>query len=285
MLKYDAILAGEVQKPGLGPLHTEFDGKGNAYTSMFISSEVVKWKLGTWEVLDRMPVYYSVGHIMIPGGDSKKPWGKYLVAMNKITKDRYLPTGPEMAQSAQLIDISGDKMKMLLDFPTIGEPHYAQALPASLIKDKSVKFHTLTENTNPHAVRAESETNISRTGKTVHVEMVAIRSHFAPDNIEGVQVGDTVKFHVTNIEQDWDILHGFAVLGANTSELILQPGETRTLTWVPKEEGIYPFYCTDFCSALHQEMSGYVRVSPAGSSVPLVANISPKAKAQMAGAK
>jgi nitrous-oxide reductase len=285
VLKYDAILAGEVQKPGLGPLHTEFDGKGNAYTSMFISSEVVKWKLGTWEVLDRMPVYYSVGHIMIPGGDSKKPWGKYLVAMNKITKDRYLPTGPEMAQSAQLIDISGDKMKMLLDFPTIGEPHYAQALPATLIKDKSVKFHSLAENTNPHAVRAESETNISRTGKTVHVEMVAIRSHFAPDNIEGVQVGDTVKFHVTNVEQDWDILHGFAVLGANTSELILQPGETRTLTWVPKDEGIYPFYCTDFCSALHQEMQGYIRVSPAGSNVPLAANISPKAKAQMAGAK
>jgi nitrous-oxide reductase len=283
ILKYDAILAGEVQKPGLGPLHTEFDGRGNAYTSMFISSEVVKWKLGTWEVLDRMPVYYSVGHIMIPGGDSKKPWGKYLVAMNKITKDRYLPTGPEMAQSAQLIDISGDKMKMLLDFPTIGEPHYAQAIPASVIKDKQVKFHALTENANPHAVRAESEANIARVGKTVHVEMVAIRSHFAPDNIEGVQVGDTVKFHVTNIEQDWDILHGFAVLGQNTAELILQPGETRTMTWVPKDVGIYPFYCTDFCSALHQEMSGYIRVSPAGSTVALMANTSPKARAQMTG--
>ena len=170
VLQYDAIIAGEVQKPGLGPLHTEFDGKGNAYTSMFIRSEVVKWKLGTWEVLDRMPVYYSVGHIMIPGGDSKQPWGKYLVAMNKITKDRYLPTGPEMAQSAQLIDISGDKMKMLLDFPTIGEPHYAQAIPASVIKDKQVKFHSLAENTNPHVVGPRSEASIKRVGKTVHVE-------------------------------------------------------------------------------------------------------------------
>src|SRR5215203_770759 len=157
VLKYDAILVGEVKNPGLGPLHTEFDGKGNAYTSMFISSEVVKWKLGTWEVVDRMPVYYSVGHIMIPGGDSKKPWGKYLVAMNKITKDRYLPTGPEMAQSAQLIDITGEKMKMLLDFPTIGEPHYAQAIPASLIKDKQVKFYKLAENTHANVVKAESE--------------------------------------------------------------------------------------------------------------------------------
>lgn len=282
VLKYDRIVAGEVQKPGLGPLHTEFDGKGYAYTSHFISSEVVKWKLGTWEVVDRIPVYYSVGHIMIPGGDSEKPWGKYLVAMNKITKDRYLPTGPELTQSAQLIDISGDKMKMLLDFPTKGEPHYAQALPAGLIKDKQVKFYRLTENTHPQKVAAEKEAGITREGKTVRIKMAAIRSHFAPDNIEGVQVGDTVLFHVTNIEQDWDILHGFAILGAQNAELILAPGETRTLKWIPQREGMYPFYCTDFCSALHQEMQGYVRVSPAGSTVALKANTSPKAATQLA---
>lgn len=285
ILNYDAILAGEVQKPGLGPLHTEFDGKGNAYTSMFISSEVVKWKLGTWEVLDRIPTYYSIGHLMIPGGDSKKPYGKYLVAMNKITKDRYLPTGPEMFQSAQLIDISGDKMKLLLDFPTIGEPHYAQAIPAALIKDKQVKFFSLAENGHPQATKAETDGGITRQGKNVRVKMIAIRSHFAPDNIEGVQVGDTVYFHVTNIEQDWDILHGFAVLGAENSELILNPGETRTMKWVPKTPGIYPFYCTDFCSALHQEMSGYIRVSAAGSNVPLTANTSPRSAQQVSRLK
>jgi nitrous-oxide reductase len=282
VLKYQAVLAGEVQKPGLGPLHTEFDGRGNAYTSMFISSEVVKWKLGTWEVLDRAPTYYSVGHLMIPGGDTKKPWGKYLVAMNKITKDRYLPTGPEMAQSAQLYDISGDKMKLLLDFPTIGEPHYANAVPASLIESKQVKFFKLTDNTHPSVTRAESEGGITRAGKRVDVKMIAIRSHFAPDNLEGVQLGDTVYFHVTNIEQDWDILHGFAVLGANTAELILNPGETKTLKWVPTATGVFPFYCTDFCSALHQEMQGYIRVSPAGSTVALKANTSPRAASQLA---
>jgi nitrous-oxide reductase len=284
VLKYAAILAGEVQKPGLGPLHTEFDGRGYAYTSHFISSEVVKWKLGTWEVVDRIPVYYSVGHIMIPGGDSKKPSAKYLVAMNKITKDRYLPTGPELAQSAQLIDISGEKMKLLLDFPTMGEPHYAQALPASLIKDRQVKFYKVDESTHPWVTRRENEAGIKRVGRTVHVNMVAIRSHFAPDNIEGIQVGDTVLFHVTNVEQDWDILHGFAILGAENAELIMAPGETRTLRWTPKSTGIFPFYCTDFCSALHQEMQGYARVSPTGSAVPLVANVSAKAQTQLARA-
>jgi nitrous-oxide reductase len=111
--------------------------------------------------------------------------------------------------------------------------------------------------------------------------MIAIRSHFAPDNIEGVQQGDTVYFHVTNIEQDWDILHGFAILGNENSELILQPGETRTIRWIPKNASIYPFYCTDFCSALHQEMSGYVRVSPRTSTVALSATISKKAQSQL----
>jgi nitrous-oxide reductase len=175
-------------------------------------------------------------------------------------------------------------MKLLLDFPTIGEPHYAQALPASLIKDRQVKFFKLAENTHPWAAKAESEASISRQGKQVHVKMVSIRSHFAPDNIEGIQQGDTVYFHVTNVEQDWDILHGFAILGANNAELILQPGETRTLKWVPQKPGMYPFYCTDFCSALHQEMQGYARVSPAGSTVALSANTSAKAKTQMARA-
>ncbi len=269
VLKYEAILAGVVQKPGLGPLHTEFDGKGNAYTTFFISSEVVKWKLGTWEVVDRAPCYYSVGHLMIPGGDSKKPDGKYLLAMNKITKDRYLPTGPELAQSAQLYDISGEKMKLLLDFPTVGEPHYAQAIPASKVMPKSKKIFPIEENQHPYAAKGEKFARVERQGNIVRVYMTTIRSHFAPDNIEGIKVGDKVYFHVTNLEQDWDTPHGFSVMGAQNAELLIMPGQTKTLLWEPVREGVFPFYCTDFCSALHQEMQGYARVSPAGSNTPL----------------
>jgi nitrous-oxide reductase len=269
VLQYEAVLAGEVKNPGLGPLHTEFDGKGFAYTSMFISSEVVKWNVGTWEVVDRIPTYYSIGHLMIPGGDSQQPWGKYLVAMNKITKDRYLPTGPELAHAAQLIDISGEKMKLLLDFPTMGEPHYAQGLLASVIQDRQVQIFPIEENNHPYATRSEADARVERNGSEVHVYMTTIRTHFAPDNIEGLRVGDKVYFHVTNLEQDWDTPHGLAVMGARTSELLVMPGETRTLVWEPQQPGVYPFYCTDFCSALHQEMQGYARVSPRGSATPL----------------
>lgn len=269
VVKYESALYGEVKKPGLGPLHTEFDGKGNAYTSMFVSSEVVKWNIKDLKVVDRVPTFYSVGHLMIPGGDSKKPFGKYLVAYNKITKDRYLPTGPELSQSAQLYDISGEKMQMILDYPTIGEPHYAQAAPASLITANSLKFFKIDENTNAYASKGEATTKVVREGNKVHVYMTAIRSHLTPDNIEGVKMGDEVFFHITNIEQDWDVPHGFAIKGASNAELLIMPGETQTLKWAPDRTGIFPMYCTDFCSALHQEMSGYVRVSPAGSNVPI----------------
>jgi len=269
ILNYDDVVAGVVKQAGLGPLHTEFDGEGNAYTTFFISSELVKWKVGTWEVLDRAPTYYSVGHLMIPGGNSRKPFGKYAVALNKITKDRYLPTGPELSQSAQLYDISGDKMELLLDFPTVGEPHYAAGAPADLIKPNQLKLYKLEENNHPYAVKSEKETKVTREGNQVHIYMSTIRSHFAPDNIEGIQVGDEVFWHVTNLEQDYDVPHGISMIGAQTSELLIMPGQTETFKWFPKKEGVWPFYCTDFCSALHQEMQGYVRVSPKGSDVPL----------------
>lgn len=269
VIKYEAALHGEVKKPGLGPLHTEFDEKGNAYTSMFVSSEIVKWNVKTLEILDKIPTYYSIGHLSVMGGPTMKPYGKYMVAYNKITKDRYLPTGPELAQSAQLYDISGDKMKLLLDFPTVGEPHYAEAIPASMIQANSLKIYKIEENEHPYAAKGEGKARVERKGKEVHVYMTAIRSHLTPDNIEGIKLGDVVYFHVTNLEQDWDVPHGFAVKGAANAEILVMPGETQTLKWTPDEVGVSPFYCTDFCSALHQEMQGYARVSPAGSNVPL----------------
>ncbi|WP_339814893.1 Sec-dependent nitrous-oxide reductase [uncultured Imperialibacter sp.] len=269
VLQYEEVLSGIVAQPGLGPLHTEFDGKGNAYTSFFISSEIVKWNLETKEVLDRVPAYYSIGHLMIPGGDSKKPWGKYVVALNKITKDRFLPTGPELTQSAQLYDISGEKMKLILDFPTIGEPHYAQGIAAELIAPNSLKYYKLEDNNHPHAMKSPNDSRIVRDGNVVRVYMGAIRSHFTVDNLEGIKVGDKVYFHVTNLEQDWDVPHGFSVMGANNAELLIMPGQTETLLWEPQREGVYPFYCTDFCSALHQEMQGYARVSAKGATTEL----------------
>lgn len=243
-----------------GPLHTEFDGKGNAYTSCFLSNNILKWRLGEkCEAVQKVPAYYNIGHLSIVGGDTKHPYGKYMVSLNKITQDRYLPTGPEMAHAAQLYDISGEKVQMLLDFPTMGEPHYANAISAEKLKNKSKQIFRLDENQNPYAAKSESEAGVTRNGKEVHVKMTAIRTHFKPDMVE-VNQGDTVYFHVTNLEQDFDYPHGFAVYGAKIPNLLIMPGQTKTVVFEAKDKGVFPFYCTDFCSALHQEMQNYIRV-------------------------
>ena len=285
VIKYEDALHGEVQAPGLGSLHTEFDADGNAYTSFFISSEIVKWNLKTLQIEDRIPTYYSVGHLSVFGADTKKPYGKYMVAYNKITKDCFLPTGPELCQAAQLYDISGKKMKLILEFPTIGEPHYASAIAASELKPNVKLFTRLADNHNPYKVMKAQDARVVRTGNRVDIYMAAIRSRLVPDNIEGIRLGDEVYLHVTNIEQEWDIPHGFAIKGNNNAELLVMPGETRTLKWVPNRVGIIPFYCTDFCSALHQEMQGYFRVSPKGSNVPLKFTIDDKLPSQFTNSK
>ena len=174
-----------------------------------------------------------------------------------------------LTQSAQLFDISGDKMELLLDFPTIGEPHYAQGIAASKVKPNSKKIYPLEENEHPYKALGEKFTRVERDGNIVHIYMTSIRSHFSPDNIEGIRVGDKVYVHLTNLEQDFDVPHGLAIQGARNAELLVMPGQTETIYWEPQFEGVFPFYCTDFCSALHQEMQGYARVSAANSNVAL----------------
>jgi nitrous-oxide reductase len=269
VLEYEATMIGEVENPGLGPLHTEFDGRGYAYTSVYISSEVVKWSLETFEVVDRIDAYYSIGHLMLTRGDTRNPDARYLVGLTKTARDRYLPVGPKQNHPAQLYDVSGDRMVLLKDFPTIGEPHYAQSIRADALMPNSQRIYQLSENQHPHVTRRPGEARVVREGNVVRIYQTSIRSHFMPDNIEGIEVGDTVYIHLTNLEQDWDIVHGIAVKGAQNAEILVAPGQTKTLKWVPTRTGIYPFYCTAFCSALHQEMQGYIRVSERGSGVPI----------------
>jgi nitrous-oxide reductase len=269
VLEYEATMIGEVENPGLGPLHTEFDGRGYAYTSVYISSEIVKWSLETFEVVDRIDAFYSIGHLMLTHGDTRNPDARYLVGLTKTARDRFLPVGPKQNHPAQLYDVSGDRMVLLKDFPTIGEPHYAQSIRADRLMDNSQRIYQLSESQHPHVTRRPGEARVVREGNVVRVYQTSIRSHFMPDNIEGIEVGDTVYIHLTNLEQDWDVVHGIAVKGAQTAEILVAPGQTKTLKWVPTRTGIYPFYCTAFCSALHQEMQGYIRVSERGSGVPL----------------
>lgn len=257
VLNYNNIKDAEVNV-GLGPLHTQFDDKGFAYTSLFVESAVAKWKLGTWEVVDKIPITYNIGHLTAAEGDTAHPAGKYLVALNKLSHGRHLNVGPSQPESSQLININGEKMKLLYDAFTEPEPHYAQIIKAD--KLKPIEVYAKEENKNPNAIWDVKDAAVARNGNDVTVKMVAVRSSFEPNKVE-VQQGDKVTIYLTNIEQTTDELHGFG-LSEHNINVVVDPGETKTIEFVADRTGVFPFYCTNFCSALHQEMQGYLLVKP-----------------------
>jgi nitrous-oxide reductase len=267
VIKYDAVIEGEVPV-GLGPLHTQFDGKGNGYTSLYIESAVAKWTLPPWNdaqkknlagvITDKIPVHFNIGHLVVGGSDTKAPYGRYLVAMNKLSKGRHVSVGPSQPESSQLIDITGSKMSMLYEAYTEPEPHFAQILKADAIAP--IEVYPKAENRHPKAVWDASQAGVTRSGNKVEVKMVAIRSRFVPDKIEA-RAGDQVTIHVTNVEQTTDMIHGLGII-EHDMNVVVDPGETKTVTFTAGRSGVYPFYCTNFCSALHQEMQGYLAVKP-----------------------
>ncbi|KAA0217388.1 MAG: Sec-dependent nitrous-oxide reductase [Leptolyngbya sp. PLA3] len=275
VLDFDAVVEAQVEV-GLGPLHTQFGPDGYAYTSLFLDSAVARWTLGgsygsgtpepDWTLAGKTPVNYNVGHLGAAEGDTVSPDGKYLIAFNKWSVDRFLHPGPLLAQNFQLIDISapGANMPVIYDMPIgMGEPHYAQIIKADKLKPWSVYpevgWDPHTQAIDPWAPKPKQE-RIERKDGVVEVYSTAVRSHFNPEHVT-VKQGEKVVWRITNIERAVDAIHGFAIPQYNIN-LSLEPGETAKIEFVADVPGTFPFYCSEFCSALHLEMAGYFMVEP-----------------------
>jgi nitrous-oxide reductase len=281
ILRFDAVKEAQVEI-GLGPLHTQFDNQGYAYTSLFLDSSVARWTLGNckwqapegpWKLVSKLPVHYNIGHLAAAEGDTVNPDGRFLVALNKWSGDRFPNLGPLLPQNLQLVDIgnTGESMQVLYDSPIgLGEPHYAQIIKADKIKAwevyPEVGWDPLTQAKSPHA---SFEGKVIRDGTHVEVFMTAIRSHFEPEHVK-IEQGDHVTWHITNLERTRDATHGFTVPGYNVAASI-EPGETVTVEFTADKPGVYPYYCLEFCSALHLEMAGYFLVAPHGTPAAPVA--------------
>jgi nitrous-oxide reductase len=272
ILRFDAVKEAQVEV-GLGPLHSQFDNQGYAYTSLFLDNGVARWTLGgckykapepPWKLVATVPVHYNVGHIAAAEGDTVSPDGRFLVALNKWSVDRFLNLGPLLPQNLQLIDIArtGESIQRLYDLPVgNAEPHYAQIIKADKLKCwevyPEVGWDSHEQKKHPHATTKGS---IKRAGKAIEVNMVAQRSHFDPEHVE-VKKGDRLTWTITNVERTRDATHGFCIPSYNIAASI-EPGETVTIDLVADKEGVFPFYCVEFCSALHLEMTGYFIVEP-----------------------
>jgi len=262
ILPFTESIRGQVEI-GLGPLHTQFDDKGNAYTSLFIESKLARWSLADLKLIEKVSVHYNIGHIAAAEGDVLHPKGRYLVAMNKWAIDRFNDVGPLLPQNFQLIDISGETMEVLYALPIpLCEPHYAQIIGAEKIKPiemySPVGLNPATMAPHSDAVTTEEQVRIERRGDGVHVYMTAVRSHLNPDVIE-VRRGERVHLHITSLEQARDATHGFAIDRYNVN-LSVEPGKTCNVSFTADRAGVFPYYCTEFCSALHLEMAGYLLV-------------------------
>lgn len=273
VLQFDDVVEAQVEV-GLGPLHTQFDDKGYAYTSLFLDTAVAKWSLGGenyrpqdgWTLQETVPVQYNVGHIAVAEGDTVSPAGDYLVALNKWSIDRFLNVGPLLPQNLQLVDISDDvdDMQVIYDMPLgNGEPHYAQIIRADRLNTwevyPEVGWDPIHQKVADDAVFPGDE-GITIDGDTVIIKQTAVRSHFTPEIVE-IPAGKHVIWTITNVEQAKDATHGFALpyYGINLS---IEPGESITFEFDADRGGVFSWYCTEFCSALHLEMMGYMLVQP-----------------------
>jgi len=250
---------------GLGPLHNQYGPKwkedGEIYTSLYVDSQVVRWNYHTCKVVDRQNVNYNIGHLCGMEGKTEDPQGDYIIALNKLAIDRFNEIGPLHPQNHQLIDIRGKKMQLLYDMPIpLGEPHQAVAIRADKIKHE-VRYKM---GTNPFTGKIHEgktlagQEKIVRKGNHVYVYGTMVRSHINPEHVT-VNKGDTVTFYLTNLERAEDETHGFTVDQYNV-HASLEPGKTVALTFKADLEGVFPYYCTEFCSALHLEMMGYLLV-------------------------
>ena len=256
--KLDDAIVAEVEI-GLGPLHTAFDGRGNAYTTLFLDSQIVKWNVekaiafhkgdkNAKYVVDRLDVHYQPGHINASQSETKAADGKFLAVGCKFSKDRFLPVGPLHPENEQLIDISGEKMVLLADHPVRGEPHDFIIFKRDIVKPKQV--YSLDDF--PLAIKDPKESGVTRNGKKVTVKLTSQAPAFSMREFT-VKKGDEVTLILTNLDKIEDLTHGFALPKYNI-QFVINPLETKSVTFVADKPGVFWAYCSTFCHALHLEM-------------------------------
>ncbi len=239
-----------------------FTGK-NVFVSVPGAKQVVRVSLADSKVKDTLKLDFTTGKIFVPEGDTNAAEEKFAVVMNLSPYGRFTSVGPQTGLSAQMIDIKSEKMATLYEASIPQSTRLGAVALSTKVNKPMYKYKIGTDprggTISPYKINSGKET-IVRNGKRVHVYGSLIRSHITPDTIE-VEQGDIVSIHLTSNEQSKDNVHGFTIDTYNVHGSF-EPGKTASVTFVADRAGVFPFYCTEFCSALHLEMQGYLLVKP-----------------------